>query len=180
MSTRSALEDLDKVYREHHDQVRRHASGLLGARQYEGHGADDVAQEVWKRACERPGGSQDPPDDWNTWLIKTVTTVAGTIKRRARRHPTVECNETLCTKAGIVIDLAEADHGSAHILREAIQENRIPREDVRAIWMKKEGYSRKEIAAELGIEVENVTKRLQRGRERAREILEEAGWTPSE
>ena len=122
--------------------------------------AQDAIQETFCRYIERSPDFQDREHE-KAWLIKVATNKCRDIHRHRFRHPQIAIEEITA-----YCEMPE----QSEILTELL---RLPHKLKTVIYLHYiEGYKNSEIADMLGISVDAVKKRMQRGREELRLTLE--------
>lgn len=123
--------------------------------------AQDAVQDTFCRYLERSGGFTDKEHE-KAWLIKVAQNRCRDMRRFHLRHPKVDISE---------ITASYEDPEYSEVLEELI---RLPLSVKSAVYLHYiEGYKTTEVSEILGISVNAVKKRLQRGREMLRLKLKE-------
>ena len=123
--------------------------------------AQDVVQDTICKYLERTKGFRDKEHE-KAWLIKVAQNRCRDMRRFYLRHPQVDLEE---------ISAGYEDPEYSDVLAELI---RLPLAVKAAVYLHYiEGYKTTEVSEILGISVNAVKKRLQRGREMLRLQLEE-------
>lgn len=159
--------DLELHLSRHGTALRRLAADLLR----DGASADDVVQEVWLRALQRPPRHETSIGGWLATMVKNT---ASTLRRGERRRIRHETDAATAQAAEGVEDAAAgvARRLRAQRLLAAVAELDAPFCD--AIWQRYfEGMAPREIAARSGVSLATVKSRLQRGLNQLRETLGE-------
>lgn len=154
-------------------QLRAHVRAMLGGRFANAADADDVVQEVLVRVL-RSGGSLRDGDRLGAWLATTVRNAVVDHLRTRQRHPLpFAADADLASEEGEA--LAESETAARQRLVAALRPfaQRLPAiyRDV-IIMSELEDVPHAEIARRLSLSVSGVKSRVQRGRERLREMLD--------
>lgn len=122
--------------------------------------AQDALQDTFCRYMEKAVDFRDKEHE-KAWLIKVATNQCRDIHRQRKRHPSINIEEVT----------AHCEMPEQSDVLEALV--RLPEKLKIVIYLYYiEGYKSAEIAKMLGISVQAVKKRMQRGREELRLILE--------
>lgn len=122
--------------------------------------AQDALQDTFCRYMEKAVDFRDKEHE-KAWLIKVATNRCRDIHRQRKRHPSINIEEVT----------AHCEMQEQSDVLEALV--RLPEKLKIVIYLHYiEGYKSSEIAKMLGISVQAVKKRMQRGREELRLILE--------
>jgi RNA polymerase sigma-70 factor (ECF subfamily) len=152
--------------------LRRYALALLRDRQ----DADDLVHDCLVRALDKLHTRRDDADI-RAWLFTIMHNLFVSQRRRARRRPDTEALEHSADEDAFG---APADQENGLRWKELLQVlNSLP-EDQRAVILlvSIEDLSYAEAARVLGVPIGTVMSRLARGRERMRQLAQEAGRPP--
>ena len=124
--------------------------------------AEDAAQTVFRKVMERTEPFRDPEHE-KAWLIRVAANHCKDVLRFRFRHPQVPID--------LLAESLVMEQEQQEILTELFE---LPVKQRTVIYLYYvEGYQMKEIAAILGISVQAVKKRMQRGREQLRVVWKE-------
>ena len=154
-------ENIDALYRQMHDFLYAYAMSVLCDPEL----ALEAVQETFVIACRKPAellSSKNPQG----YIVNTLRNVMrNELRTRARLSRLILRNAEMSTFAS---DADPSAHGTDPLLG---YEGSIPPDELELIRMAVlDGMSMAEIAKKLGISVSAVKKRLQRAREKLREI----------
>ena len=122
--------------------------------------AEDVVQETFYRLVKNRKEFETPEHE-KAWLIKVATNRCRDIHRQQIRHPRADMEEVTA-----YCEMPEQSEALEALVR-------LPDKLKIVIYLHYiEGYKSAEIAQMLGISVQAVKKRMQRGREELRSMLE--------
>ncbi len=122
--------------------------------------AQDVLQDTFCRCMEKAIDFRDKEHE-KAWLIKVATNRCRDIHRQRMRHPRADIEEVIA-----YCEMPEQSEALEALVR-------LPDKLKIVIYLHYiEGYKSAEIAQMLGISVQAVKKRMQRGREELRSMLE--------
>ncbi len=147
---------IEEVVTEYSSMLYRICVVMLGSEA----DAQDAVQDTLCRYLERGGGFADKEHE-KAWLIKVAQNRCRDMRRFYLRHPKIDIEE---------ITASYEDPEYSEVLTELI---RLPLSVKSAVYLHYiEGYKTTEVSEILGISVNAVKKRLQRGREMLRLRLE--------
>ncbi len=161
--SREPIEDPESLLT-HADFVRGVVRGLLGR---DGQGIDDVVQDTWVKALERPPGR---PGALRGWLARVAGNLARQRRRadarRERRHTEVARSDAVPSTAEVV--------ARENLRRRVVDHVLALDEPFRSVLLLRyfEDLRLDEIAARLDVPIGTVSSRLVRGLERLRRALD--------
>jgi RNA polymerase sigma factor (sigma-70 family) len=164
--------DFRRVFDDHHASLTRYLERLIGDRA----AAADLSQEAFVRLYER--GSM--PNDVRAWLVSVAhNLVRDEHRTRSRRM------RLLNEKVEAVQPSAPPSPDSALVTREGQMQVRralevLPERDRRALLLRHEGYSYREIARALDYAPSGIGKLLVRAHHAFRRAFEEMGENASQ
>lgn len=145
--------NLEETIKTHSDMLYKICIVMLGSQQ----DAQDVIQETFCRYWEKKPIFSDAEHE-KAWLIKVATNKCKDMLRFRFRHPQIPMDE--------LINKLAPQQEQQESLTELME---LPENQRVVIYLYYvEGYQVKEIASLLGISVQAVKKRMQRGREQMR------------
>jgi RNA polymerase sigma-70 factor (ECF subfamily) len=149
------------------DRYSRRLGGFIRSRVWDDAEADDILQEVFIRVhrnlCCQPESEWNKPESWIYQIARNLI-----IDHYRRRRETAELPENLPTEP----DLPEGDPEAelALSLKEMIDELPEPYRHA-LIVTEYQGLSQKQLAESLGISLSGSKSRVQRARDRLRDML---------
>ena len=131
--------DADALYREHHERLRRYLFRLVGDLD----AADDILQETFVRALERPPAALESP---RAWLYRVATNLA-----HDRSRWTIRVRRLLArVDAGAIAPAPQAAERSEARERLDSALAALSARERQAILMREDGFTHREIADAIG------------------------------
>jgi RNA polymerase sigma-70 factor (ECF subfamily) len=161
----TSTSDLKTVWQEFHQRLR----GFILKRVHNPADVDDILQEVFVRIYQRLTTIRDT-DRLQSWIFQIARNAIIDYYRKAARQPKFTSEDALNTLA--MDDAQEVfNQEMASCLRPLLEHLPVPyREAVQLAEL--EGMTQSAIAQELGISVSGMKSRVQRGRQKLKELLQ--------
>jgi RNA polymerase sigma-70 factor, ECF subfamily len=161
----TSTSDLKTVWQEFHRRLR----GFILQRVHNPADVDDILQEVFVRIYQRLATIRDT-DRLQSWIFQIARNVIIDYYRKAARQPKFTSEDALETLT--MDDTPEVfNQEMATCLRPLLEHLPAPyREAVQLAEL--EGITQRAIAQELGISVSGMKSRVQRGRQKLKELLQ--------
>jgi RNA polymerase sigma-70 factor (ECF subfamily) len=155
----------------HASALRRLASGILG----DVHAAEDVVQETWVRALQRPPADRGRADGMRGWLSAVARTLAfrrarGDGRRRERETRAVDQRQAGASSAELPAELLERRQALAHLTAAVLA---LEEPYQAAILLRfYDDLPPRAVAARLGVPLATAKSRIARGLHKLRERVE--------